>query len=348
MPTDETGLVDLGKAETPNIRTATTLPVLMKDIMPKKRELQDTSQDGEGTPKKRACANAWIPPPFSAPPDISSTSASMKQIGYNGHPETLPKIPEILDKSLEIAAFTHQGVLGDHEVNDVNKSYERLEFVGDAYLEIIATRLVFPRFPNLPAGRLSQLRQLLVNNETLSGFSLAYGFDTRAHLPKDIQSSRNHVPRKIWTKTMGDIFEAYVAAVILSDPHDGFSKVETWMTELWGPLLSDRPEETLNMNAKVQLGVKLMGKGVKLTYRDEKEPEMIKKEGKILFQIGVYISGWGYQDVHLGSGKGWNKHEAGNRAAEQAMSTPLAAEIAAVKKEFDMKTMEERKLKQNP
>lgn len=318
--------------------------------MPKKRELQDSLSDGESPPKKRACVNGGIPPPSShgqALPEIPQISASTKQTGYNGHPGTLPKLPEILDKALENAAFTHQGILGVQQVNDVNMSYERLEFVGDAYLELIATRLIFPRFPNLPAGKLSQRRQLLVNNETLAGYSLAYGFDTRAHLPQDIQSSRNHVPRKIWTKTMGDIFEAYVAAVILSDPDDGFSRVEAWMTELWGPLLSNREEEKLNMNAKVQLGTKIMGKGVKVTYRDEKEPEMMKKEGKILFQIGVYISGWGYEDVHLGSGKGWNKNEAGNRAASQAMSTPLTAEIAAIKKEFDMKTMEERKQKQN-
>lgn len=300
-------------------------------------------------PKKKTCVNGWIPPSphKQASADVFQTSVSMKQIGYNGHPGTLPKLPEILDKSLETVAFTHQGTLGVHEVNDVNMSYERLEFVGDAYLELIATRIIFPRFPNLPAGKLSQRRQLLVNNETLAGFSLAYGFDARAHLPQDIQSSHNHVPRKIWTKTMGDIFEAYVAAVILSDPDDGFSKVESWMTELWRPLLSNREEETVNMNAKVQLGAKIMGKGVKVTYRDEKEPEMVRKEGKILFQIGVYISGWGYQDVHLGSGNGWNKNEAGNRAAAQAMSTPLTAEIAAIKREFDLKTLEERKQKQD-
>lgn len=319
--------------------------------MPTKRELQDTSPDGERSAKKRACANGSITPPSShghAPLDVRRTSATAKQIGYNGNSDTLPKIPEIPDKSLETAAFTHQGILGAHQVNDVNMSYERLEFVGDAYLELIATRILFLRFPDLPAGKLSQRRQLLVNNETLAGFSLAYGFDTRAHLPQDIRLSRNHTPGKIWTKTMGDIFEAYVAAVILSDPHDGFSKVEACMTELWEPLLSNLEEELLNMNAKVQLGAKILGKGVKVTYRDEKEPEMMKKEGKILFHIGVYISGWGYQDVHLGSGKGWNKSEAGNRAATQAMSSPLTAEIAAVKKEFDMKTIEERKLKQNP
>ena len=315
-----------------------------------KRELQDASPDGKGPPKKRAYANGSIPPLSSygqASPDVQQTWAATKQLGYNGSPDTLPQLPEILDKSLESAVFTHDGILGVHHANDVNMSYERLEFVGDAYIELIATRLVFLRFPNLPAGKLSQHRQLLINNETLAEFSLAYGFDIRAHLPQDIRPSPGHAPRKIWTKTMGDLFEAYVAAVVLSDPHDGFPKAEAWMTELWGPLLSNREEKPLNMNAKAQLGTKIMGKGIKVTYRDEKEPEMTKKEGKILFHIGVYITGWGYQDVHLGSGKGWNKSDAGNRAAAQAMSSPLTAEIAAVKKEFDLKKMKERKQKQD-
>lgn len=316
--------------------------------MSRKRGLEDTSLESRTTPTKKPCVRCWIPPLSSQAEPSSKASqlvASPKHVSYNGHPDTLPKVPEILDKSLETVTFTHQGTLDAHEVNDVNMSYERLEFVGDAYLELIATRFIFPRFPNLTAGQLSQRRQLLVNNETLAGFSLAYGFDIRARLPQDIQPSHGSVPRKVWTKTMGDLFEAYVAAVILSDPDNGFSNVEAWMTELWGPLLSNREEETLNMNAKVQLSTKIMGKGVKVTYRDEKEPENMKNEGRILFHIGVYISGWGYQDAHLGSGKGWNKNEAGYRAATQAMSTPLTAKIAAIKRDFDRKTAEERKQK---
>lgn len=318
--------------------------------MPKKREFQDPSPDCEGPPKKRACGNSSLSPTSShgqASPVVHQTWATTKQVGHNKSSGTLPKRPEILDKSLENVAFTHQGSLGVHQGNDVNLSYERLEFVGDAYIEVIATRLVFLRFPDVPAGKLSQHRQLLVNNETLAGFSLAYGFDKRAHLPQDFRSGPSHAPRKVWTKTMGDIFEAYVAAVILSDPRDGFSNVEAWMTELWEPLLPRREEEPFNMNAKVQLGTKVMSRGIKLSYRDEKVPDMMRKEGKMLFYIGVYITGWGYQDVHLGSGKGWNKSEAGNRAAAQALSSPLTAEIAVIKKKFDLKTTEERKQKQN-
>ena len=334
-------------------KCTTLSPLLIVEFhvfrMSKKRELQDDSLEGETPPKKKTCVNCWIPPAnldgHASPNDTLHTSASSKRLAYNGHPDTLPKLPEIFDKSLETATFTHQGTLGAHEVNNVDKSYERLEFLGDAYLELIATRLIFLRFHDLAPGQLSQRRQLLVNNQTLTDLSLAYGFDKRARLPNDVQSSHSQgqAPRKIWIKTMGDIFEAYVAAVILSDPTNGFSRAEAWMTELWEPLLVNREEKALNMNAKVQLGARVMGKGIKLFYRDEKKPERLKAEGKVLFHIGVYITGWGYQDAHLGSGEGWNKNEAGNRAAAQALLAPLTTEIAAIKQKFDAEKAEERK-----
>lgn len=315
-----------------------------------KRQLKDILPEDEAPQKKKARVNCQIPPPYPnghASLEIPPTSASPKQVGYNGRSDTLPRRPEILDKSLETITFTHQGTLGVHEITGFDKSYERLEFLGDAYLELIATRLIFLRFPNLSPGLLSQRRQTLINNETLTDFSLAYGFDTRARLPPDIQPSQSHgqAPPKIWIKTMGDIFEAYVAAVILSDPKNGFATVEAWMTELWEPLLVNKEEKSLNMYAKVQLSTKIMGKGVRVTYREEKKRERIKEEGKILFHIGAYISGWGYQDAHLGSGEGWNKIEAGNRAAANAMFSPLTAEIALIKQKFDLKTAEERERK---
>jgi ribonuclease III len=315
--------------------------------MSKKRKL-DTSLEGETPSTQGNYAHCRIPPlPTQAPASLKSPQISTcpKPVACDEYPNKLPKLPEILDKSLESVTFTHQGTLTARDVNDVNMSYERLEFLGDAYLELIASRYVFPRFPNLNPGQLSQRRQLLVNNETLADFSQAYGFDTRAHLPHDIHLNHAHGTGKTWTKTMGDIFEAYVAAVIVSDPDHGFSKVEAWMTELWGPVLSNREEEKLNMNAKVQLSTRIGGKGVKVTYRDEKEPERNKKDGKILFHIGVYVSGWGYEDAHLASGQGWNKNEAGNRAATHAMSMPLTAKMAAIKREFDMKVAQERKQK---
>ena len=78
----------------------------------------------------------------------------------------LPAIPPITP-DLEKAVFTHQGmgrtsILGRATTSDHEVTYDRLEFLGDAYIEIIATRLIWETYQSLPAGRMSQIRELLV------------------------------------------------------------------------------------------------------------------------------------------------------------------------------------------
>ncbi|CAF9914827.1 MAG: hypothetical protein ALECFALPRED_009793 [Alectoria fallacina] len=265
------------------------------------------------------------------------TKASVGIPPYNGHPSTLPPRPPILDKALESVAFTHPGYLSCDTASKVNISYDRLEFLGDAYIELMATRVIFPRFPRLAAGRLSQQREMLVKNETLAEYALAYGFDEKAKLP-----GTYNVPgkdsRKLWLKTLGDIFEAVVAAIIISDPEQGFQVAEAWLAALWESKLGSQKREdteTVDPKAKMYLAAKIMGKGIKINYRDEAPPVQMRQEGKLIFQIGVYLTGWGWEDQHLGSGKGLNKQEAGQKAAADAMGNALTAQVARVKREFD-------------
>jgi ribonuclease III len=148
-------------------------------------------------------------------------------------------------------------------------------------------------------------------------------------------SYRNHDKR--WTKTKGDIFEAYVAAVILSDPINGYQSVEAWLTALWLPKLATVKPAQSTLQFKEQLAKKVMGKGIKLKYVDERPPLQLDK-GMQTFFVGVYLTGWGWKEQHLGSGKGFNKVEAGNQAANKALANkPLIDEIASVKQIFDKK-----------
>ena len=94
--------------------------------------------------------------------------------------------------------------------------------------------------------------------------------------------------------------------------------------------------------AKVELSQRVGGKGVKIDYRDDKEPVVIRKEGKTLYEIGVYLTGWGFEGVRLGGGKGLNKVEAGNRAAMEALKSEVVEKAAGIKREFDAKVREER------
>lgn len=249
-------------------------------------------------------------------------------------------MPPIEDASLAELPFRHQGTVGAPKIAAYNASYERLEFLGDAYIEIVATRLVYSRFWHLPAGRLSQVREMLVKNETLAQYSVAYGFDKQAQIPPTTA-----LGSKVWIKTMGDVFEAYVAAVVLSDPTHGFMTVEEWLTELWAPKLLQMnipAQPHTNAMAKQDLSKKVLGNGTKLQYNEERPPDRINKEGKVRYYVGAYITGWGWENKPLGSGTGLSKSEAGIDAALEALSNPLVEEIAAVKRDFDAKAKAER------
>ncbi|EAU31140.1 predicted protein [Aspergillus terreus NIH2624] len=106
-----------------------------------------------------------------------------------------------------------------------------------------------------------------------------YEFDRKASVPQEYLTQ----PKR-WMKTKGDIFEAYVAAAILSDPITGYQKAEKWLTQLWLPKLSGLAVQQPVMNAKENLARKIMGKDIKLKYIDEREPIQPEK-GKQTFFI---------------------------------------------------------------
>ncbi|KAE8134915.1 ribonuclease III domain-containing protein [Aspergillus pseudotamarii] len=253
-----------------------------------------------------------------------STDSSAEAVSAQG---ILPVLPPIVDKVLKRAVFTHPGVS-----NDTEKTYDRLEILGDAYIELIATKLIWKRFQEIPSGRISQIRELLVKNETLAEYATGYGLDIKAAVPQDYLKQ----PKR-WTKTRADIFEAYVAAAIISDPIDGYRVVENWLTQLWLPKLSELGNQKPILNAKETLARRIMGKGIKLRYIDERPPAQ-QSPGVQTFFVGVYLTGWGWDNKHLGSGQGPNKTIAGNEAAHQALSNErIVEEITCAKRAHEAK-----------
>ena len=258
---------------------------------------------------------------------------------HRGTLTQVPPLPPILDPSLRDLPFLHQGRTGTY--NPI--SYERLEFLGDAYIELVARRIIYAHFPTMTAGRMSQKRERVVRNEVLAEYAMAYGFHQKARLPSGFAHGGKN-QEKSWSKVYGDIFEAYVAAVVLGDPGAGFATIEAWLTELWAPRLfgDDGFEEPENPEAKVLLAQRLGGKGVVIKYRPEKPVEFIRKEGKEMYHIGVYCTGWGWTHHRLGRGLGLSVKEAGVRAAMQALENPVTEQIAAKKKEHDVVTRAKR------
>lgn len=287
--------------------------------------VQEISNDKDtaGADAEVQCAVSRLNDAFhqSKKPPSTKNSPGTHSIQSAGTASNVLAAPSILDHKLERAVFTHPAMS-----NNSDMTYDRLEILGDAYIELIATKIIWKRFPKLPAGRISQIRETLVKNETLSGFAGSYGFDRRVSAPPDYST-----PSKRWTKTKGDVFEAYVAAIILSDPVGGYQSAEKWLTSLWVPILNGLGHQTGELRSKEALAKKIMGKNVKLEYVDAR-PSIQHKGGTQTFFIAVYLTGWGWTKRFLGSGQGLSKAAAGDEAAKEVLQNEsLIIEIISAK-----------------
>ncbi|RKF59920.1 Ribonuclease 3 [Erysiphe neolycopersici] len=271
-------------------------------------------------------------------------------------PTEYPPLPEILDPTLEAATFIHCSVSAGRK-GALN--YEQLELIGDAYMELIATLLISQTFPCLSPGKQSQIREILVKNITLAKYSLQYKFDKRLKIDWTLLKSASLTKVKV----LGDVFEAYVAAVILSDPIEGVRRASQWLKNLWsmtiattieledksenkvlshlwhlrGNISPEKVAEEFNnhpieLNAKEKLQKLIGGKHAKLSYRDLSPPTKDPQTKLAVFSIGVFLDGWGEKNKMLGSGKANGKKEAGLKAATVALSNENLIKLYAGQK----------------
>ncbi|KAK4621942.1 Double-strand-specific pac1 ribonuclease [Fulvia fulva] len=249
----------------------------------------------------------------------------------------LPQLPPVTDEKLRAAVFKHKSIYAQHQDGAEGIiTYEKLEYLGDAYLELFASRLIYHRFPQLAAGQMSQDRETLVKNETLARFSKAYGFDKKVQVDKSVKAQMEHdKANKGFNKVLGDVFEAYVAAVALSH-EDGFAAAEKWLTALWAPKVLELfhahksllihadgadPLTTFNPNAAQELSARIgNGRDCKLDYKVLPTIELKDDHlGQNLWIMELYIDGYGHTHKLLARGQGANKKEAKAWAAIKAM-----------------------------
>ncbi|KAL5084370.1 hypothetical protein Trisim1_012078 [Trichoderma cf. simile WF8] len=243
-----------------------------------------------------------------------------------------PPLPPILDPKLKEEVFTHPGL-------GLKYNYERLEWLGDAYLELIASSLIHQTFTQLRSGACSQLRERLIRNVTLAEYFRHYDMSQWAKLPGAFGDYKGHgrgrSKDKDLVKTQADMFEAYVAAVILSDPQQGLTKVVEWLKTLWGRTIKEdiykaeaakkRSEgqsataEVTSSTAKQRLSVKIVTKGVTIDYKDLPGEKKDKNLGLPLFTVGAYLTGYGEVGRLLAVGTALSKKDAGQKAAETAL-----------------------------
>ena len=150
------------------------------------------------------------------------------------------------DKALEVLALTHRSFELSGSSNN-----EKLEFLGDAVLNICVAHICFQMFPHLSEGDLTKNRSSLVRMETLAQIAWENGFDKKMMLGKKEQS----LPAENKNRILASGFEAWIGALFLEA---GYDFVKEGLEVLYRPWLLG--EKTVTADAKSDLQVLIQKK----------------------------------------------------------------------------------------
>jgi len=207
------------------------------------------------------------------------------------------------NKSLLQQAFIHRSYINENPGSKL-KHNERLEFLGDAVLELSVTRYLFDNYPN-PEGELTCWRAALVNSKMLSEVAARLKFNDYLFLSKGEKHDTGRARQFILANTL----EAIIGAIYLDQGYDAVDKF------IKDNIIKELPkilEEKLYMDPKSHFQEQAQSKmGITPNY------ESIKEEGPDhdkLFEIGVYL------DKELvAKGKGPSKQAAQEAAAKAGL-----------------------------
>lgn len=202
-------------------------------------------------------------------------------------------------------ALTHPSLA--YESQHRNFDNQRLEFLGDAVLQLIVTEELFRRFAEATEGHLTKLRSRVVSRRALAKFATAIHLGDYILLGKGEESTGGR--RRL--STLADAFESLIGAVFLDS---GVGKARDLVLRLLEDELATMEEGTEEMNPKGELQECLQAMHPQApVYR------IISESGpdhRRVFQAEV-----SWRGNVLASGKGKSKKEAEARAAQEALRT---------------------------
>ncbi len=205
-------------------------------------------------------------------------------------------------KNLEILkqAFVHRSYLNEHPEFPLAHN-ERLEFLGDAVLELVVTEYLYQTYPN-PEGELTNWRASLVNAKTLSEIASGIGMDDYLYLSRGESRDKNSKARQI---ILANAIEAVVGAIFLDQ---GYRAAEKFISDHVLTKFKYILENQLYRDPKSQFQEASQERmGVTPTYKvlSQSGPDHARS-----FVVGVYIG-----DEKVAEGEGTSKQEAQMAAA---------------------------------
>ena len=206
------------------------------------------------------------------------------------------------DETLLETAFTHTSYANEHRLLKISHN-ERLEFLGDAVLQLIISEYLYTKYPKRTEGDLSKLRSMIVREESLAGFARDCQFDQFIKLGRGEEKSGGRNRDTI----LGDLFEAFLGALLLDK---GVEAVKSFLYQVMIPKVEAGDfERVTDYKTKLQELLQING-DVEITYQvvSETGPAHAKN-----FEVAVLING-----RKSGQGQGRSKKLAEQEAAKNA------------------------------
>lgn len=207
-------------------------------------------------------------------------------------------------KDLLLQALTHRSYINENPAFRVGHN-ERLEFLGDAVLELIVTEDLYKKFPDKPEGELTSFRAALVNSKMLSDVAVDIGINDFLLLSrgeaKDTGRARQYI--------LANAFESLIGAIYLDQ---GYDAVKDFIYRVLMPRLPEVLEKKLYKDPKSLFQEESQERvGITPSYEVMREwgPDHDKH-----FLMGVFLS-----EELVAEGEGPSKQEAQEGAARNAL-----------------------------
>lgn len=200
-------------------------------------------------------------------------------------------------------ALTHRSYLNEHK--DARAHNERLEFLGDAVLELAVTHFLYTKYPQKPEGDLTAYRASLVNTVSLAESAEAIGLNDMLMLSKGERKDTGRARQII----LANAFEALLGALYLDQ---GYDAAEAFIGKHLYPKIEDIVAKRAWQDSKSRFQELAQDKrGLTPAYQmlAEVGPDHAK-----LFTVGVFVG-----DEQVAQGEGHSKQEAEQAAAQAAI-----------------------------
>ena len=220
---------------------------------------------------------------------MSDLKKFQESIGYTFKNEQLLK-----------QALTHSSYANEKHLKKLSDN-ERLEFLGDAVLEVVSSEFLFQNYPNLTEGQLTKLRASIVCESTLATCTEVIHLGDYLFLGKGEDRTGGRGRKSV----LSDAMEAVIGAIYLDG---GFANAKEFVLKF---IMTDIEHKHLFYDSKTILQEIVQGEHEQLTYvlLGETGPDHDKT-----FEVGVLIG-----RKEISTGKGHTKKAAEQEAAYQAL-----------------------------